>query len=318
MVAKIQKMIRQKSKNMEITLNNYKKLLLEIQNQIKQTEDSIIKSATRAKVVMAWQIGKAINEYLSKNSQTGYGEKLVIQLAKDISITTTVLYKMRNFYQTYPQLPKDEDALNWSHYRVLSGIKKADERKYLEDLTKQNNWAVNTLQQEINKSKEQTIKSSPTNNKTQKQKTKPNPTNKKLYPIRGNLFSYSLISFDNNKKTYIDCGFNIFKEIETNLKDSQIVDVIKKDEEDYSLKKSTINPKKLHVYKAYLDRVVDGDTIRVILDLGFKIHHLEILRLKGINAPEMNTDEGKRSYKVLNDILKDAPFLIIKSIKIDI
>lgn len=44
-------------------------------------------------------------------------------------------------------------ALNWSHYRILSGIKKANERKFLEDLTKQNGWEVKDLQQEAGKSR---------------------------------------------------------------------------------------------------------------------------------------------------------------------
>jgi endonuclease YncB( thermonuclease family) len=59
-------------------------------------------------------------------------------------------------------------------------------------------------------------------------------------------------------------------------------------------------------YKASLERIVDGDSIRVIL------------RLKGINAPERKTNEDQRSTRVLTDILKDAPFLVIKTIGVNI
>ena len=44
------------------------------------------------------------------------------------------------------------------------------------------------------------------------------------------------------------------------------------------------------VYEAELDRVVDGDTIDVILDLGFNVKlHKQRCRLAGIDTPESRT-----------------------------
>lgn len=44
------------------------------------------------------------------------------------------------------------------------------------------------------------------------------------------------------------------------------------------------------VYQAELDRVVDGDTIDVILDLGFNVKlHKQRVRLAGIDTPESRT-----------------------------
>lgn len=44
------------------------------------------------------------------------------------------------------------------------------------------------------------------------------------------------------------------------------------------------------VYNATLDRVVDGDTIDVILDLGFDVQlHNQRCRLAGIDTPESRT-----------------------------
>ena len=51
------------------------------------------------------------------------------------------------------------------------------------------------------------------------------------------------------------------------------------------------------VYQAELDRVVDGDTIDVVLDLGFDVKlHKQRVRLSGIDTPESRTrnlDEKK-------------------------
>lgn len=39
-------------------------------------------------------------------------------------------------------------------------------------------------------------------------------------------------------------------------------------------------------YKARIIRVIDGDTVEAIVDLGFGISRKDIFRLAGINAPE--------------------------------
>ncbi len=74
----------------------------------------------------------------------------------------------------------------------------------------------------------------------------------------------------------------------------------------------------MNIYKAELERVIDGDTLHVILDLGFKLTHREILRLRGINAPELSSAAGKKSAKALEKILKDVPFLIVKTTATDV
>ena len=53
----------------------------------------------------------------------------------------------------------------------------------------------------------------------------------------------------------------------------------------------------MYTYKAKLDRVVDGDTIDVNIDLGFDISVHKRVRLAGIDTPESRTrdvEEKKR------------------------
>ncbi len=45
----------------------------------------------------------------------------------------------------------------------------------------------------------------------------------------------------------------------------------------------------MYEYYAELRRVVDGDTVDVTIDCGFKMHIKERVRLKGINTPECRT-----------------------------
>ena len=48
----------------------------------------------------------------------------------------------------------------------------------------------------------------------------------------------------------------------------------------------------LYHYRATVDRVVDGDTIDVILDLGFDLKMETRVRFAGINAPESRTRDA--------------------------
>ena len=317
--------LRKKKNNSEIISSDYKNFLLQIQKHIEETQTNIIHSITRQKVVMAWQIGKSINEYLVGKKETGFGEKLVEQLAEDILISKSSLYEMRNFYKTYPELPKDNASLNWSHYQKLSRIKRVSERKYFEELVLEKNWDVARLEKKvIEVQKRELQKISQRNSAKNSNKAKINSTAAeipKLKPTRGKLFAYPLIKIPSTGKTYVDCGFSIFREVKEVLpksaREKKSVDVVK-EKQNYSFGKSAVNANKFNTYKAYLNRVVDGDTIRFTIDLGFEILHEEIIRLAKINAPEMNTFKGKKSAKFLTDFLKDIPFFVIKTMKTDI
>jgi endonuclease YncB( thermonuclease family) len=306
---------------MTIELSGYTKFLSEIQNCLKQTQDEIINTVTRQKVVMSWQIGQLIDGHLKKNNRAGYGEKLFAQLEQDISISQRVLYKMRSFYQSYPKLPKDDNKLNWSHYQLLSNIKEKDKRKYFESLAQQQNLDVRTLEYEIKNSEPQDKKSAAEKTKKNSKKVTTKPEKvvlTKLRPERGKLFSYPILKLSAEQKNYIDLGFKIFREAEGKLpQDAKIVDATKV-EDGYIYKKSSNNARKLNTYLAQLERVVDGDTIHVLIDLGFKTKHSEILRLAKINAPEISTVEGKRSSDFLKRTLENIPFLIIRTFQTDI
>jgi endonuclease YncB( thermonuclease family) len=315
-----------KKKSLEIDSSDYAKLLSEIRQQIAQTQNKIIASITRQKVEMAWQVGKLVEQHLSKNSNSAYGKHLFESLESDLGIAQRILYQMRNFYQTYPKLPKDDQSLNWSHYRTLAGLKKIDERKHFEDLAKENGWSGQQLQQEVSKKKMfKTI----ANKAAKVGDKKTSAALKKLTPLRGQLFSYPILQLKNSPNFFFDCGFGIFKEVPKGLarqalQKNEIVAVAKEVsgkkaalDKKFPAKKIELHPKKLYAFKADLDYVVDGDTIRVVLDLGFGIFHKEILRLRGINAAEIETAAGKKSKNFLAKTLQNAEFLIVKTTKTD-
>jgi micrococcal nuclease len=52
-----------------------------------------------------------------------------------------------------------------------------------------------------------------------------------------------------------------------------------------------------YYYKAKVERVVDGDTVDLNIDLGFSINHHTRVRLYGINAPEMKNDTNNAGHE---------------------
>jgi len=56
-------------------------------------------------------------------------------------------------------------------------------------------------------------------------------------------------------------------------------------------------------------KVIDADTIRVVLDLGFHMRYVCTARLYGINAPEVRgpeRDKGKAATECLKELIKGA------------
>lgn len=64
-------------------------------------------------------------------------------------------------------------------------------------------------------------------------------------------------------------------------------------------------------YPATVIEVIDGDTVRIDIDLGLGIHKIETVRLTGINAPEKNTDAGKASKLFVAKLISGKEIIIV-------
>lgn len=73
----------------------------------------------------------------------------------------------------------------------------------------------------------------------------------------------------------------------------------------------------LHTYEAYVLEVIDGDTFKAVVDLGFGIVTKQKLRLRGLDAPEIETSEGLQAKGFLETELKKGARILIKTFKPD-
>lgn len=51
----------------------------------------------------------------------------------------------------------------------------------------------------------------------------------------------------------------------------------------------------MHEYQAEIVRVIDGDTVRLDIDLGFRLQLRETFRLSNVNCAELGTDLGQQA-----------------------
>ena len=72
----------------------------------------------------------------------------------------------------------------------------------------------------------------------------------------------------------------------------------------------------MYTYNATLDRVVDGDTVDALVDLGFDTWKKVRIRMMGMNAPESRTRDleekarGLAAKDRLIELLKDGNFIL--------
>jgi len=79
----------------------------------------------------------------------------------------------------------------------------------------------------------------------------------------------------------------------------------------------------MYEYHGKLLRVVDGDTIDVILDLGLRVRTKARLRLVGVNTPEIygkpkdteEYQEGLRAKQLVEDWFVSNPKVVVKTQK---
>jgi endonuclease YncB( thermonuclease family) len=70
-----------------------------------------------------------------------------------------------------------------------------------------------------------------------------------------------------------------------------------------------------NVFKAEFDKTIDGDTIRVTLDLRVDVGRSIDVRLKDVWAPEKNTVDGKVVMARVESWLRPNPYLIARTYK---
>ncbi len=285
-------------------LNQVKKTLLEGQARIEE-----------ARVRIYWETGKHIQTHILKYSDRAeYGAEIFKRLSKDLNVDSSVLQRCVQFVKVYPKLPilGGHREFSWSHYLKLITIPDKKERLLLEKNITQKGWTADELAARLKEEHQKILIP-----KHSALGTKP------LIPLRGAPYTYQVIDRPNIKtgksSLRLDLGFGVFHKdpaLVASFNKGDIVESRPK-EDAFKLYKTNRTAKDLYTYWAEIERVIDGDTVKVRFDLGFNVEVRETLRLRGLDCPEMDTKEGQAAKTFVQSHLKEEQFVLVRSSRSD-
>ena len=251
-------------------------------------------NARQVQLQFAWQTGRRIVEEEQDGAMRAqYGTGLLLQLSKTLSekygagFSKSNLLKMRRFY-LLNQKKSVPTQLDWTDYVELLPVRDEKTRQRLErrilkeDL---NSSQIRRLVREIRREPEKEPSTL--------------PPLKRPADLRLDTFSISPLRAKlKDGEVLIDCGFFVNWPV---LKEK--------------LKGLNIPEGMSYTYAASIDRVIDGDTLLVLIEAGFRIIVRDRLRLRGINAPEVGTPEGDRAKRFVEKLLPAGSTIVLKSHK---
>lgn len=299
---------------------DYKKLLSDITHLYQESRQALVKAY--------WQIGRRIVEVEQKGTiKATYGDELIPRLSTELTQKLGAGFSVSNlkrFRQFYLMNPKGAPAhqLTWAHHVELLPVRDKHKRLMFEKRAKEQALDRNHLRAFI---RQETIRASVQENLSRRHSEIDLGPTELLKPVRGSLYTYRLrldpILQSAEPALRVDLGFSCYKALNTqkfnqgDIVESPVSDT--KASDTYALTKSSQNEKNLFTFKAYIERVVDGDTLVVQVDLGFSLWTRQYLRLRGIDCPELDTPEGKKAIKFVERELETAPYVIISSTRSD-
>lgn len=132
------------------TPESYTALLRDIRSILHKGLAKAYKAVDNIKVQTYWQVGERIvREEFENRDRADYGKKLIDNLASDLGLRRDELYRIVQFYRTYPIVVTVSQQLSWSHYVELIKFKGEEERKFYEVQSIIERWGVRELRSRI-------------------------------------------------------------------------------------------------------------------------------------------------------------------------
>jgi endonuclease YncB( thermonuclease family) len=268
------------------------------------------------RVLTYWKAGKLIKEHLLHfKDRADYGKFTIRKLAKNLELTESVLWRTLRFAEEFPILAARQQ-LTWAHYRALITVPDLKKREALERQAAKEGWTSRDLEIEVrNENWSKRVESNEGKSPV-----------KLTVPELGNFYTYKIIRpeivHSKSNELLIDLGLSITIELnrfaDQTFKPETFVHSVKDAKGNYSIQKSSsATLKNLYTYQAFVEKVIDGDTLKVEIDLGFNTRIREIIRLKSIDCPELDTPEGKSAKNFVETQLEAQPFITIKTTRAD-
>ena len=281
--------------------NTYGSLLHEVQGLLEP--DMLLRGeGERERVPRYWEVGRRIEAVVAPNGRRAvYGQQVLERLAADIDMRLRLLYEMVSLFRLFPALPTSTQ-LGWCHYRVLLRVGSKRGRTFYVKQIKAHSWSVRQLEMHVQEGLFERVTGAET----------------ELPPLpRGRLYTYPVVG-DESGGVRLDLGFGIRCGPAVVALDAVASGDMAESRGTkppatvpFAAHKVELVDEEADTYLARVQRVVDGDTLAVTVDLGFGVEVDESLRLRGIDAPELSRQAGVRAREFVCEALEASERVVI-------
>jgi len=293
--------------------NSYHTLVRKINRELADLEALFKDRTTRT----AWNIGRYIHIHLLEHKdRVDYGKSFYPKLAHDTHRDISTLQRAVQFYRAYP-ISVTSRKLTLEHYNALMTIQDKNARDKMEQKVIKNNWTIKELRKQLKVNRELSHDSSdPPRISSQLTSSIP-----QLSVTRGRLYTYQIVPANKPltkvAPLVLDLGFRLQHILPSDIrvKEKDLVELTFQNGVVVDFHKSDAVKNELFTYEAHIEKVIDGDTLLASFYFQGRFLIAQKLRLRGIDAPEMDTPEGKKAKRFVESRLKDCEFVIVKTYK---
>ena len=284
----------------KVNVSSFSDLVSVIRKEIEDGRVILERNVDNHKTIVMWRIGSYIQTHILEHfNKADYGDFVFKKLSEEFNMGKRTLYRTVQFYKEYPNSVSPVTLLSWTHYVILLSVNDKVKRSEYEKIVLKEKLSKRQLLELLRNDKLQLSSETPDEPEL----------------IRGRPGVYRIKEIGGIFK--LDCGFyTYFNRPElTSIKNPESY-IEYTDSSSYKF----IDPDKslLYTFKAKIAEVVDGDTVKALLDLGFGIMTLQTLRLRGINAKDLHTEEGFKAKEYIESKILNLPFVVIKTYSRDI
>ena len=295
------------------TPTDYHQLHQHILQLITEGKDRARAAVEREKIQTYWEIGRVLHtHFLQHKDRAEYGQQVIVQLTQDLGMGKRLLYHMINFYRAFP-IVHARAQLTWSHYRKLSEVPNKTVRSSYEQVAAEQRWSTRELAD--------AIKSKAISPAQQATITTPPDHPPQLAPGRGRLYMYRVLPPSDEVEMRIDLGFKMTytptRAEAQSIGMATMVNASVGQRTGYTFKAVEDVPSRLYTFCARVEEVIDGDTIRVWIDYGFRLGGYQKLRVRGIDTPEMSTRAGVHAREAVVDWLSGIRDIVLSTSRVD-
>ncbi|MBN1689267.1 MAG: thermonuclease family protein [Candidatus Omnitrophica bacterium] len=287
----------------------YSSLRKEVCRVISEGRERARRAFEQEAVRTRWEVGRLIDTHvLLHKERAAYGESIILRLARDIKVHEKFLYYSLEFYRAYP-IFHTCGKLGWRHYQELLSVNDKQERLALTKKAEAGDWTIAELHKEIRKNRG-------------KKSLSLTPYRLTLTPKRGRLGCYRIVPSELEplkNAVVLDLGFSNYLELPARItRKVKAGDFVRRLRGKLRVRKDKrVRTEDLYTYRAFIDHVIDGDTVWAKVELGFGHWTRQKLRLRGIDCPEIKMKRGLKAKRFLERELQKVPFATIATTKSD-